>query len=927
MGLRDRLADWIRPTKHANLTLDEALKPSQSRDVSIVGPTPEAPISQPNETAAKTKNEKMPQPDTRLFGAAGTPIISGFLEDMQEYNPLMQGRYALPTFEEMRRSDADVASNLMAAKLPILIADKKIEPGVPDNHPDYNAAVQIAEFVEENLFGGLEYENSNGDKVSQSLDAVIENALLCLDFGCSVSEDLWAIDQDRVRLTRMAPRLPLTFYQFPVDTDGETLLSLVQWGYRGSEWVTSAIPAGKLTLTTFRKEGANFFGRAALREVYQHWFIKTALYRIDTIAAERGAAGVPTLSMGDGTKVAGIDPTDRERAIQWLQNLSVNENTGLALPPGWVAKILGIEGGVRQIQPSIQHHSEMICRAFLAMFMALGTTSTGSRSLGNTMVDFFQLFEQFIARLICNQISETTIRRMVDYNFPQPKGQKIPYPRLDIPHIAVINPLDLADGLQKLANSNVDLLQPDDKFENWFRNQIGAPSKDKARVRFGPVANRIQDMTNVDDPWTAETNPHPDDPDDEAGQHISATMSRKLEGRRKWHGLDLSIENAAGSTRSGVAKDGKRWSVIMQHPYGYIRKTMGVDGDQVDCFVGPDPNAQYVYVIHQKDPTTGAYDEDKCMLDFPNEEAAKRAFFANYDRPDFFHSMTTLPVGEFIDSVLATKAYPSKIHASEVTRALHPHEKHHDFDGHAKRQDMTQTAMRRILGSAKMALLRDAARRAANLTPESLDSLALPFNRTLAGRIENSATIAHQYGHDQVYAERYRATKRPASAPVVHLSKTVESDPGESAAQDAPDLIAKAAIADLNNWVTSRTKGAFVDAYTKGMRDEVLQQAIEDNLTAGSDAMLDRIAAEASRSAVAGGRYSALLELASEISKYARSEAMDQNTCGPCRHGDGQMWKSLDEVTWSPGDDCEGADACRGQLLPIFADEGTVQLG
>lgn len=960
MGLRDRLADWIRPTKHAALTLDEALKPSQARDVSIVGPTPEAPIPQPNEPSAKPKNENMPKADTRLFGAPGTPIISGFLEDMQEYNPQMQGRYALPTFEEMRRSDADVASTLTACKLPIRCADMVIQPGVEDNEPEYELAKEIADFVEENLFGGLEYENSQGEKFSQPIDAVIENALLCLDFGCSASEDLWAIDQDKVRLARVAPRLPLTFYQFPVDPDGETLQALVQWGYRGSEWVTAAIPAGKLSLFSFRKEGANFFGRALCREMYQHWFIKTALYRIDSVACERGAAGVPMLSMGDGSKGVNVDPTDRERAIQWVTNLSVNENTGLALPPGWVAKILGIEGGVRQILPSIQHHSEMICRAPLAMFMALGTTATGSRSLGNTMVDFFQLMEETIARFICNTISETTIRRLVDYNFPRAKGKKLPYPKLDIPHIAVINPLELAAAIKDLASATTDIFQPDDELENFFRKKCGLPLKGVVRPRFAPVVQRIQDNTSADDPFTEEEGPagaavatrsagatpqedqqrqqqqrknkdraQEQQTDDETRQHqqIAATLSRKLDGRMKWHGLDISIENAAGSTRSGVAKDGKRWSVIMQHPYGYIRKTKGVDGDHVDCFLGPDPNAQYVYVIHQKDPTTGAYDEDKCMLDWPDAESAKRAFFANYDRPDFFHSMTTLPVGEFIDSVLATKTYPSKIHASEVTRPLHPHEKHHDFDGHVKRQDMTQNAMRRILGSAKMGLFRDASRRAASLTPESLDSLQLPFNRPLAARIQSSANIAHQYGHSQVYAERYRATKRPASAPVVHLSKTVEADSGESAAQDTPELIAKAAIADLNNWVTSRTKGAFVDAYTKGMRDEVLQQAIEDNLNAGSDAMLDRIAAEASRSAVAGGRYSALLELASEISKYARSEAMDQNTCDECKAGDGTMWKSLDEIDWSPGDDCEGADACRGQLLPIFADEGTVQLG
>lgn len=594
MGWRDRVADWVRPIKHSRMTLEDAIKEPATAEIPLIGPTPSQPVPQPDEAKSANRKAQPQTPDTALIGATGTAIISGFLEDMQEYNPQMVGRYAIPTFEEMRRSDADVASTLTACKLPILIADKVLQPGVPDNHPDYKFAQELAEFVEDNLFGGLEYENATGDKFSQSLDQVLENALLCLDFGCSASEDMWSIDQDAVRLTRMAPRLPLTFYQFPVDEDGETLRYLVQWGYRGSQWVTAAIPAGKVSLVSFRKEGANFFGRALLREMYQHWFIKTALYRIDSIACERGAAGVPTITAGK----AGVDPTDRQNALAWLENFSVNENNGLFLPPEYVMELKGIVGGVRPIMPSIQHHSEMICRAPLAMFLALGTTATGSRALGNTMVDFFQLMEEWIARTVCNTISDTTIRRLVDYNYPTAKGKKLPYPRLDVPNIAVINPLELSSAIKDLSNSNVDIVQPDDKLENWFRKKIGAPSKDVARVKFAPAVQRIQDMTSTDDPWTTEAEPESVQNDQEppkqkapktaklptakqpaqAGHkgpqstNISAVeLSRKLDGRMKWKGLDISIENEPGSVRYWKDRNGNKGQTLMKVPYGYIR--------------------------------------------------------------------------------------------------------------------------------------------------------------------------------------------------------------------------------------------------------------------------------------------------------------------------------------------------------------------
>lgn len=38
------------------------------------------------------------------------------------------------------------------------------------------------------------------------------------------------------------------------------------------------------------------------------------------------------------------------------------------------------------------------------------------------------------------------------------------------------------------------------------------------------------------------------------------------------HGLDITIENAKGSTRSGYDKDGKKWNVVMPCAYGYIRR-------------------------------------------------------------------------------------------------------------------------------------------------------------------------------------------------------------------------------------------------------------------------------------------------------------------------------------------------------------------
>jgi phage-related protein (TIGR01555 family) len=141
-----------------------------------------------------------------------------------------------------------------------------------------------------------------------------------------------------------------------------------------------------------------------------------------------------------------------------------------------------------------------------------------------------------------------------------------------------------------------------------------------------------------------------------------AMDARALHKRLKWHGLDVSIENQAGSMRHGTYPDGKLWAVMLTYDYGYIRMTTGVDGDHVDCFMGPDPTADQVYVVHtKKAPLFVEDDEDKCMLDFHSAAEAQKAFLANYDRPEHFGTIDKIPVGQFIDKVLATKEAPEVI--------------------------------------------------------------------------------------------------------------------------------------------------------------------------------------------------------------------------------------------------------------------------
>lgn len=132
-----------------------------------------------------------------------------------------------------------------------------------------------------------------------------------------------------------------------------------------------------------------------------------------------------------------------------------------------------------------------------------------------------------------------------------------------------------------------------------------------------------------------------------------------------FQGLPISIENDIGGVR-----EGEGWRTVMLYPYGYIRKTTGVDGDHVDCYVGPNVHSDRVFVVHQKIPgkvySKDSYDEDKVMLGFSTADEAKKAYLAHYDRPDFFGDMTEMGMDEFKSKVFTTKDKPKMIKARAI---------------------------------------------------------------------------------------------------------------------------------------------------------------------------------------------------------------------------------------------------------------------
>jgi hypothetical protein len=147
-------------------------------------------------------------------------------------------------------------------------------------------------------------------------------------------------------------------------------------------------------------------------------------------------------------------------------------------------------------------------------------------------------------------------------------------------------------------------------------------------------------------------------------QEMDLQKAFKLQGHTQFQGIPIAIENKVGSVRKWRDGQGGEGETRMLHAYGYIKRTVGADEDEIDVFLGPDPRANQAYIIHQRNVHTDIYDEDKTMLGFSNEKDAMAAFQDNYDRSDFIITCSVMDMDAFKRWIQGTDSAPGEMFKS-----------------------------------------------------------------------------------------------------------------------------------------------------------------------------------------------------------------------------------------------------------------------
>jgi hypothetical protein len=298
------------------------------------------------------------------------------------------------------------ANDCPARWVKLLAADLNLPVGLDAAIEATNSAVKRARFRTQKRFSWYNH---------------VHTALKALKYGHYFFEQVGEITDEGPggrqvwRLRKLGPRHPRTITEIIVAQDGG--LVAVQQGYPGAAVPgfnvsrNPPIPIDQLVAYVWDQEPGNWVGRSMYRPMYKNYLIKDRLLRVDAIKHERNGVGMPIIEAPEGASKTQIADLDK-----MAQEYKVGERGGGALPFGAKLTLVGTQGTLPDTIASMRFQNEEMARSMLMMFMQLGQTETGSRSLGKTFIDWFSIQQEMIADWLCDTANEHIIEDWWDWN-------------------------------------------------------------------------------------------------------------------------------------------------------------------------------------------------------------------------------------------------------------------------------------------------------------------------------------------------------------------------------------------------------------------------------------------------------------------------------------------------------------------------------
>lgn len=387
--------------------------------------------------------------------------------DPFEQVPDLQPLEAISVFAQMDNNDSRVASLLEASSLPILETGWRIDPNGAD--------AEVVQFVSRNLnlpvvgFDAVDDPGRSRGRFSwmQHLRLV---ASPTLQFGCSVFEQVYRRDGDRLVLRKLGPRPQWTIQRFNVALDGG-LDSITQMAPPSTGRLMYGpapldIPVNRLVVYTRNMRPGMWWGRSILRSSWKHWLLKNELLRIEVEAIRRNGMGLPV-----GTASSQNDQQEVDHMQRVAARARGGMNSGIGLAAGQSLALLGVQGNLPDIRAAITYHDKAIALSGLAHY--LNIDGGGSYAMVAVQERPFVQALNAAAKLYAEIGQQHVIEDLVDINF----GTDARCPRLTFDPIGSQQDATAA-SLKMLVEAG--LLSPDLRIERSLRQALDLPAKPDA---------------------------------------------------------------------------------------------------------------------------------------------------------------------------------------------------------------------------------------------------------------------------------------------------------------------------------------------------------------------------------------------------------------------------------------------------------------
>lgn len=429
----------------------------RKRILTAASPSPGSPPQPPT-------TEK-PRPDLREIGRPGASVFGDLARNENELNEDFQFPQSLDRYEAMRCTPV-IAGLLKILELSVLGDEWSIVPAAKDTSA---YATVAATRLEENLRAELEWRGPTGNVSSQSFDDALRNYLLCLPFGFSFDEICWRYQGHEVAIAKLAPRLPRSVNQFIAHPDNPSDLEYIQQNVYDSRSGWPKIPANKITLCVFNREGDNFTGRSILRPLWQPYFIKDGVLRVQAMAVERNGMGVPQAFATDPTvRLSGDDRAILEAIVRRWR---AGDASGVVMPPGYKTELTTANTNATDNINLLQYLDRQQAMGLVLMILTAGLDGGGAYAQAQTQDSISQRVVGSIKQQLAGYINNGFVYQWWRLNF---EG-KCRRPEFQFANRVYFTLNDLLGIIDKLVGSR--LFVPGEPDEEWIRQQLNLPKK------------------------------------------------------------------------------------------------------------------------------------------------------------------------------------------------------------------------------------------------------------------------------------------------------------------------------------------------------------------------------------------------------------------------------------------------------------------